>query len=45
MAQESAFVAMLAKVASAKVTGQQLELRDAAGAVLARFDVLPMPVE
>ncbi|HMB56667.1 MAG TPA: META domain-containing protein [Arenimonas sp.] len=42
MVQESAIVAMLGKVASVKVIGQQLELHGSDGALLARFDAVPV---
>lgn len=45
MQQETAFAAMLGKAARLKVSGQQLEVLDEAGAVIARFDVMPLPVE
>ncbi|MFT3805750.1 META domain-containing protein [Arenimonas sp.] len=45
MLQETAFAAMLDKAARLKVSGQQLEVLDEAGAVIARFDVMPLPVE
>lgn len=45
MLQETAFAAMLGKAARLKVSGQQLEVLDENGAVLARFDVMPLPVE
>ena len=35
---ESSFFAALPKVAKWQITGQQLELRDATGAIVARFD-------
>lgn len=45
MLQETAFAAMLGKATRLKVSGQQLEVLDEAGAVLARFDVMPLPEE
>ena len=41
MGQESAFVTMLGKVVLATVVGQQLELRDGTGKLIARFDAMP----
>jgi copper homeostasis protein (lipoprotein) len=41
MIQESAFLAMLGKVVLATVAGQQLEFRDGAGHLIARFDAMP----
>jgi copper homeostasis protein (lipoprotein) len=45
MLQESAFAAMLGKAARLKVSGQQLEIQDEAGGVIARFDAMPLPAE
>lgn len=45
MLQESAFVAMLGKAARLQVSGQQLEVSDEAGVVVARFDAMPLPAD
>lgn len=45
MLQETAFAAMLGKAVRLKVSGQQLEVLGEAGTVIARFDVMPLPVE
>ena len=45
MLQESAFAAMLGKAARLKVSGQQLEIYDEVGSVIARFDAMPLPAE
>ncbi len=41
MQRESEFVAMLGKLVLATVVGQQLEFRDGAGTLIARFDAMP----